>query len=203
MFYDAIKNDHGFAVDPFKALIAPRPIGWISTISKDGVCNLAPYSYFNAFAERPHYLAYGSGTARDGGHKGNLRNIEETGEFVWNLATFDLREAMNLTSSNVAHGVDEFALAKLEKAPSRIVRPPRVAASPAAMECRLHRIVPLPSDDGSAENHMVIGRVVAIQIDDRFIKDGRVDTAAMHPIARMGYSEYATVETAWRMRRPD
>jgi flavin reductase (DIM6/NTAB) family NADH-FMN oxidoreductase RutF len=203
MFYDALKNDHGLALDPFKALIAPRPIGWISTVSKAGACNLAPYSYFNAMAENPHYLVFGSGTARDGGRKGNLRNIEETGEFAWSLATFDLREAMNTTSANVPHGVDEFELAGLAKAPSRMIKPPRVALSPASMECRLHQVVPLPGNDGGIENHVVIGRVVAIHIDDRFIEDGRVNTAAMKPIARMGYSEYATVETAWRMRRPD
>jgi flavin reductase (DIM6/NTAB) family NADH-FMN oxidoreductase RutF len=203
MFYNAVKNDHGLALDPFKALIAPRPIGWISTVSKTGICNLAPYSYFNAFAEDPHYLAFGSGSARDGGRKGNLRNIEETGEFAWSLATFALREAMNTTSTNVPHGVDEFELAELEKAPSRLIKPPRVAASPASMECRVHQIVPLPDDEGRAENHLIIGRVLAIHIDDRFIVDGRVDTAAMRPIARLGYSEYATVEAAWRMRRPD
>jgi flavin reductase (DIM6/NTAB) family NADH-FMN oxidoreductase RutF len=196
MFYDAVKNDHGLAQDPFKAIVAPRPIAWISTLSREGAANLAPYSFFNAFAQAPHYVAFGSGPPKD-----SLRNIEATGEFAVNLVSFDLREAMNASSAHVA--VDEFELAGLAKAPCRLIRPPRVAASPACLECRLHRIIPLPDDDGTAEDHMVIGRVLGIHIDDRYIADGRVDTVAMRPIARLGYSEYATVSEAWRMRRPD
>ena len=196
MFYDAVKNDHGFQYDPFKAIVAPRPIGWVSTLSPDGRNNLAPYSYFNAFSQSPHYVAFGSGPVKD-----SMRNIETTGEFVFNLATYALREKMNATSAHVE--LDEFDLAGLTKAPCELVRPPRVGESPAALECCLHRIVPLPDDDGKAENFMIIGRVLGIHIDDRFIHDGRVDTAAMRPIARLGYSEYATVTEAWRMRRPD
>jgi flavin reductase (DIM6/NTAB) family NADH-FMN oxidoreductase RutF len=203
MFYDAITNDHGLPADPFKALVAPRPIGWVSTLSASGAANLAPYSFFNAFAENPHYVAYGTGATRDGGPKDTLRNIEDTGEFVLNLVTWDLREAMNATSAHVAHGVDEFALAGLGKAPSRLVKPPRVAESPVALECRHVQTVPLPGDDGRARNHLVIGRVVGVHIDDRYIENGRVNTAAMRPVARLGYSEYATVTEAWRMRRPD
>lgn len=196
MFYDAVKNDHGFQYDPFKALVAPRPIGWVSTLSPDGKSNLAPYSYFNAFSQSPHYVAFGSGPRKD-----SMRNIEETGEFTFSLATYDLREQMNASSAHVT--TDEFELAGLSKAPSQIVKPPRVAESPVALECCLHRIVPLPNDDGEAHNYLIIGRVLGIYIDDRFIRDGRVDTAAMQPIARLGYSEYATVTEAWRMRRPD
>ena len=196
MFYDAVKNDHGFENDPFKAIVVPRPIGWVSTLSPEGTSNLAPYSYFNAFSQSPHYVAFGSST-----RKHSMANIEATGEFTFSLATFDLREQMNASSSRV--DVDEFELTGLTKAPSRIVRPPRVAESPAALECCLHRIVPLPDDHGQAENFLIIGRVLGIHIDDRFIHDGRVDTAAMQPIARLGYSEYATVTEVWRMRRPD
>ena len=203
MFYDAIRNDHGLPNDPFKSIVAPRPIGWISSLSPDGRANLAPYSFFNAFAERPHYVAYGSGEARRGGRKDSLVNVEATGEFVVNLATFDLREAMNATSANVPPGTDEFELAGLAKAASRLVKPPRVAQSPVALECRHYLTVPLPGEDGSVDDHLVIGRVVGIHIDDRFIKDGRVDTAALRPIARLGYSEYAVVTEAFRMRRPD
>jgi flavin reductase (DIM6/NTAB) family NADH-FMN oxidoreductase RutF len=198
MFYDAVRNDHGFAVDPFKALVAPRPIGWISTVSAEGVANLAPYSFFNVFSQAPHYVAFGSGPPKD-----SMRNIEATGEFAVNLATWDLREQMNATAAHIPADQDEFELAKLAKAPCRLIRPPRVAESPAALECRLHQIVPLPGDDGVAHDFMIIGRVIGIHIDDRFIADGRVDTAAMRPIARLGYSEYATVSEAWRMRRPD
>ncbi len=197
MFYDAIANDHGLPNDPFKALVAPRPIGWISSLAKDGVANLAPYSFFNAVAETPHYIVFGSG-----GRKDSVRNIGETGEFAVNLATWELRTAMNASSAEVPHQIDEFELAGLSRAPCRKIKTPRVAASPANLECRLFRIVDLPGDDGTVDDHLVIGRVVAIHIADRFIENGRVDTAAMKLIARLGYSEYATVTEAWRMRRP-
>jgi flavin reductase (DIM6/NTAB) family NADH-FMN oxidoreductase RutF len=203
MFYDAAKRDHGLAQDPLKSLIVPRPIGWISSMSPQGKVNLAPYSYFNAFAEHPHYIAYGSGASRGGGNKDTLRSIEETGEFVMNVATYDLREAVNATSAHVPRGTDEFALAGLSKAASRLVKPPRVAESPANFECRLYQIVPLPGDDGAVDNHLVIGRVVGIHIDDRFIVEGRIDTVAMRPLARLGYSEYAAIGESFRMRRPD
>lgn len=197
MFYDAIRNDHGFEYDPFKALVAPRPIGWISSLSADGIANLAPYSYFNAMSQDPHYVVFGSGPRKD-----SLRNIEAMGEFAVNLATWDLREQMNMTSAELASHVDEFELAGLTKAMCRLIRPPRVAESPVCLECKLFRIIELPDNEGRVSNWMTIGRVIGIQIDDRFIEDGRVNTAAMKPIARMGYSEYATVEQAWRMRRP-
>lgn len=198
MHYDAIDNMHGLPNDPFKAIVAPRPIGWISSISRSGVPNLAPYSFFNAVADSPHYIALGSS-----GMKDSLSNIEATAEFVINIATFELREQMNASAANVAPDVDEFKLSGLTAAPSRFVKPPRVKESPAALECKLFQIVPLPDNHGDAKNWAIIGRVVGIYIDDRFIAEGRVNTAAMKPIARLGYSEYATVETAWRMRRPD
>ena len=197
MFYDARKNDHGFQNDPFKAIVAPRPIGWVSTLSAAGVANLAPYSYFNAVAQDPHYIVLGSG-----GRKDTLRNIQDTDEFALSLATFDLREQMNASSANVAHGVDEFALAGLGKAACRFIAAPRVAESPVCLECRLFKVIDLPDDGGSVADYLIVGRVIGIHIDDRFIADGRVDTAAMQPIARLGYSEYATVTEAWRMRRP-
>jgi flavin reductase (DIM6/NTAB) family NADH-FMN oxidoreductase RutF len=203
MFYDAVKNDHGLPNDPFKALVVPRPIGWISSLAPGGTANLAPYSYFNAFAQQPHYIAYGSGENRRGGRKDSLNNIEAAGEFVLNLATWDLREAMNASSAHVEPGIDEFELAGLTKAPARLVKAPRVAESPVAFECRHFQTVALPGDDGSEDNHLVIGRVVGVHIDDRFIEDGRVNTAAMRPIARLGYSEYAVITEVFRMRRPD
>jgi flavin reductase (DIM6/NTAB) family NADH-FMN oxidoreductase RutF len=198
MFYDAVKNSHGLVVDPFKAVVAPRPIGWISTVSPQGINNLAPYSFFNAFAESPHYVGFGSG-----GRKDTLRNIEASGEFAVNIATFDLREAMNASSARVDAAIDEFKLAGLKPASCQLLRCPRVAESPVTLECRHFQTVPLPDDSGQVEDFLVIGRVVGIHIDDRYIVNGRVDTAAMRPIARLGYSEYATVEAAWRMRRPD
>jgi flavin reductase (DIM6/NTAB) family NADH-FMN oxidoreductase RutF len=198
MFYDAVRNDHGLALDPFKAIVAPRPIGWISTYSAAGIRNLAPFSFFNAISENPHYVVFGADRRSD-----TCRNCAETGEFAVNMATFDLREKMNATSAEVGPDVDEFDLAGLTKALCRMIAAPCVAESPAVLECRLFQILPLPGDDGTIKYDAIIGRVVGIHIDDRFIADGRVDTAAMRPIARMGYSEYATVTEAWRMRRPD
>jgi flavin reductase (DIM6/NTAB) family NADH-FMN oxidoreductase RutF len=195
MFYETEKG-HGLALDPFKAIVMPRPIGWISTVSEKGVANLAPYSFFNAFSEDPYYVAFGSG-----GYKDTLTNIAANGEFAVNMATYDLREGMNASSTSV-HG-DEFEIAGLEKATCRIIKPPRVAQSPVCLECRHFQTVSLPADNGLADNHLVIGRVVGIHIDDRFIENGRVNSAAMKPIVRLGYSEYATIDTSWKMRRPD
>jgi flavin reductase (DIM6/NTAB) family NADH-FMN oxidoreductase RutF len=197
MFYDAIRNDHGFEFDPFKALVAPRPIGWISSLSVDGVANLAPYSYFNAMSQDPHYVVFGSGPRKD-----SLVNIEAAGEFAVNLATWDLREQMNATSARVGPHMDEFELARLGKASCRLIKAPRVAESPVCLECKLFRVIELPDEAGRVNDWLTIGRVIGIHIDDRFIENGRVNTAAMRPIARLGYSEYATVEYAWRMRRP-
>lgn len=197
MFYDAVKNDHGLPNDPFKALVAPRPIGWVSSLSETGVANLAPFSFFNAISESPHYVIFGAGRrahSRD--------NSLAIAEFAINLATFDLREQMNVSSATVGPEVDEFELAGLAKAPCNLIGVPRVAASPVCLECKLFQVVPLPDDNGLTKYDAIIGRVVGIHIDDRFIEDGRVNTAAMKPIARLGYSEYATVTEAWRMRRP-
>jgi flavin reductase (DIM6/NTAB) family NADH-FMN oxidoreductase RutF len=195
MFYDTALNNHGLPLDPFYALVVPRPIAWISTLSKTGKANLAPYSFYNAFSHNPHYVAFGSN-----GHKHSLSNIEAMGEFVVNMATFALREPMNMSSS--ATDEDEFVLAGLEKAACKLVKPPRIAASPVSLECKHFQTVPLPADDGRVDDYLVIGRVVGIHIDEQIIKDGRVNTAAMQPIARLGYAEYATVDDIWRMRRP-
>jgi flavin reductase (DIM6/NTAB) family NADH-FMN oxidoreductase RutF len=197
MFYDAVKNNHGLAQDPFYAVMVPRPIGWISTVSAGGVANLAPYSFFNAFSENPTYVAFGSS-----GRKDTISNVEATGEFAFNLATYDVREAMNVTSARVGPQVDEFELAGLTKSHCEMIKPPRVKESPVCFECRHFQTVPLPDDLGDVADWLVIGLVIGIHIDDRFIVDGRVDTAAMKPIARLGYSEYGTVDRIWRMRRP-
>lgn len=197
MFYDTQTNRHGLAHDPVKAIVVPRPIGWISTIGRDGTVNLAPYSFFNLVAERPPYVMFSSS-----GRKDSQRNAEETGEFVCSLATYPLREAMNLTSAGVPPEVDEFQLAKLEKAPSRLVKPPRVAASPAALECRYWQTITPPTRAGQAGYSLVLGEVVGVYIDDRFITDGLVDTVAMQPIARMGYMDYALVDGKFVMARP-
>jgi flavin reductase (DIM6/NTAB) family NADH-FMN oxidoreductase RutF len=201
VFYDTARNQHGLPHDPFKALIVPRPIGWISTVSADGVCNLAPYSFFNAVSEKPHYVVFGSGGIKD-----SVRNIEETGEFVCSLATYDLRFEMNTTSATVPPGVDEFPLAGLTAAACRLVKPPRVKESPVAFECRHWKTVELPAagPGGSSGYSVVFGQVVGIHIDDAYIENGRVNTGAMRPVARLGYMDYAVVtpETVFTIHRP-
>ena len=201
MHYDAAKRDHGLPHDPFKALVVPRPIGWVSTIGKDGAANLAPYSFFNAVSDRPPMLMFSSG-----GHKDSLRNILDTGEFTCSIATWALREAMNLSSAAVAPGVDEFELAGLTKAASRFVKAPRVAESPAAFECRLWQTLPMPPHKpGAPPSYTVVfGQVVGVYIDDAFIEDGIVQSGAMRALARLGYMDYSvlTPENTFTMNRP-
>jgi flavin reductase (DIM6/NTAB) family NADH-FMN oxidoreductase RutF len=199
MHYDTAARSHGLPHDPFKALVVPRPIGWVSSIGLDGVANLAPYSFFNAVSDRPPMLMFSSGGTKD-----SLRNILDSGEFTCSIATWSLREAMNLSSAAVAPGVDEFALAGLTKAASRFVRPPRVAESPAAFECKLWQALPLPAPRRGEGYTLVIGSVVGIYIDDAFIKGGIVQSAEMRPLARLGYMDYGvlTPETLFTMNRP-
>jgi flavin reductase (DIM6/NTAB) family NADH-FMN oxidoreductase RutF len=198
MFYDARKNDHGLPHDPFKAIVAPRPIGWISSVNGKGEINLAPYSFFNGVNSRPPVVMFASE-----GRKDSLAFIEETREFVCNLATWDLREAMNATSAPLPRGTNEMAYAGLDAAPSRLVKAPRVAASPCALECKLLQIVSLDDIDGRGiDSHVVFGQVIGVHIDDRFIRNGLLDSAAMRPIARCGYHNYAVVESMFSMRRP-
>jgi flavin reductase (DIM6/NTAB) family NADH-FMN oxidoreductase RutF len=198
MFYDARRNDHGLPHDPFKAIVAPRPIGWITSMSAAGEINLAPYSYFNGVCSRPDIVMFSSE-----GRKDSLTFIRETGEFVCNLATWDLREAMNRTSAPMPRGVNEMAEAGLDAAPSLLVRPPRVAASPCALECLLLQITAISDLEGrDLDTHVVFGQVIGVHIDDRFIRNGFLDTAAMKPIARGGYHNYVVVESEFRMVRP-
>ena len=206
MFYDAAKRDHGLAQDPLKALIVPRPIGWISTVDREGRVNLAPYSFYNGVGEFPPMVYFAiTGTYGDTPTKHSRMNAEATGEFVVNMVTEDLKEQMNVTTSMVAFGVDEMKLAGLTPAPSTLVKPPRVKESPVALECKYWRTVELPVEKGheAKRGSIVFGQGVGVHIDDRILKDGRVDIPSFRPIARLGYSEYATVEKSWRMRRPD
>ena len=201
MHYDTHTNNHGLKHDPFKALAVPRPIGWIGTVSRDGVRNLAPYSFFNAVSDKPPFVMFSSA-----GRKDSLINIEQTGEFTCSLSTWALRDQMNLSSATVAPGVDEFEVAGLEAAPSRFVKPPRVAASPAAFECRHWKTIELPVHPSRPDfvYSMVFGEVVGIYIDDAYVHDGIVDTGAMRPLARLGYMDYAVVtpETLFTLNRP-
>jgi flavin reductase (DIM6/NTAB) family NADH-FMN oxidoreductase RutF len=203
MFYESSRNDHGLKNDPFKSLIVPRPIGWITSIDSQGRVNLAPFSFFNAVSDSPQMVAFGPGGRKaDRPVKDTRANVEETGEFVCNLSTWDLREAMNATSAGHPMGVDEMKEAGLTPTPSRLVRPPRVAESPVHFECRLWKVIELPTLDRDEPNCLVIGEVVGIHIADALIKDRRVDIVAAQPIARLGYSEYTVVDSKFSMRRP-
>ena len=198
MFYEPRKRDHGLRHDPFKALVVPRPIGWITTISAAGAINLAPYSFFNAFQARPHLVGF----AADG-RKDSVAFAEETGEFVCSLVTEDLWPEMNASSAPLPRGENEMLHAGLEASPSRLVRPPRVARAAAALECRLTQVIHLKDAEGEdSQAWLVCGEVVGIHIEDRFIVEGRVDTAAMRVMARLGYHDYAVVERTLTLERP-
>jgi len=203
MFYETARGDHGMARDPFKSLVVPRPIGWITSVDREGRVNLAPFSFFNAVAEDPAMVVFAPGGRKpDRPIKDSRANIEATGEFVCNLATWDLREAMNATAAVLPAGADEMQAAGLTAAPSRLVRPPRVAESPVQLECKLWKVIDLPSRDREEPNCMVVGEVLGIHIAAELIRNGRVDIVAARPIARLGYSEYAVVDGKFSMRRP-
>lgn len=198
MYYETAGNAHGLPHDPFKALVVPRPIGWISTRGRDGSHNLAPYSFFNAVESEPPIVVIGSSGLKD-----TARNVLDTGEFVCNLATWDLREQMNQSSAPLRHGVSEFAHAGLTPAPSRLVAAPRVAESPVTMECVALSVTPISDRDGRQTGSLLImGQVVAIHIDDSLIVDGRVDITLARPIARLGYMDYAVVDRVFTIARP-
>ena len=195
------RKGHGLPHDPFNAIVGPRPIGWISSHNAAGALNLAPYSFFNAFNYTPPIVGFASI-----GYKDTLRNIEETGEFVWNLATRPLAEAMNQSCAAVPPEVSEFELAGLTPAASRVISVPRVLESPVAFECRRTQIVQLQGIDGvKVPTWLVLGEVVAVHIAKNLLKDGVYDTAAAGHILRAGGpADYFTVgpEQLFRMRRP-
>ncbi|MCF6199288.1 MAG: flavin reductase family protein [Hyphomicrobiaceae bacterium] len=186
MHYDARKNDHGLEFDPMKAIVAPRPIGWISTLNEQGGVNLAPYSFFNLVSYRPHYVMFSSH-----GRKDSLRNAEREGEFVCSVATLHLFDEVNKTGASVASHIDEMELARLEPTPSRLVKPPRVAKSPASLECRTHQTVELPAANEQSEPYyMVIGEVIGVYIDDKVLKGGRYSSDMVKALGRLGYFDY-------------
>jgi flavin reductase (DIM6/NTAB) family NADH-FMN oxidoreductase RutF len=197
MFYEP-RLGHGLPHDPFKAIIAPRPIGWISTVDAAGRPNLGPYSFFNAVHSRPPMLAFTSESM-----KHSAANAIATGEFVFNLCTRPLFEAMNTSSGALPEGESEFEAAGLETAPCRLVKAPRVAASPAALECKVVHSMRFQDLDGKTLNGwMIIGQVVGVHIDETYLKDGRFDTAAAQPLARCGYRDYAAVTELFEALRP-
>ena len=199
MEYDVEARDRAvLRHDPLKAIVAPRPIGWMTTVSAAGVVNLAPYSFFNQMHTQPAILAFGSD-----GRKDTIRNLEEVGEFVWNLVSHAQREAMNASSASFAREMSEPEAVGIAMAASRRVRPPRVAASPAALECRLVEIVRLKRASGEPlDGWMALGEVVAVHIDDAAIREGRVDTRVLDPIMRAGYADYVRMGEMFEMIRP-
>jgi flavin reductase (DIM6/NTAB) family NADH-FMN oxidoreductase RutF len=202
MHYYEPARGHGLRHNPFNAIVGPRPIGWISSRDAKGNLNLAPYSFFNAFCYHPPIIGFSST-----GWKDSVGNIQETGEFVWNLATMDLAQRMNATSAHVPHEVSEFRISGLTAAPCRLVNVPRVAESPVSFECKLSQIIQLQGADGEkAQAWLTLGEVVAVHIDKAFIKDGVYQTAQAHPILRAGRkSDYFEVrpDAMFEMKRPE
>ena len=200
MRFDLDRIDTQTAYKLMAATVVPRPIGWVTTMSRDGAINLAPYSFFNAFADRPPILAFSSVGVKD-----SLAFAQETGEFVWNMPTWDLRHAMNETSATLPRGENEFMHAGLEMAPCNLVKPPRVAKSPVAMECKVTSIQELKDIEGKGIDYwLVLGQVVGVHIDPAFIdEDGVLQLAEIKPIARCGYlADYAVVDDLFQMERP-
>src|SRR5437773_5060127 len=182
LHYYEPKNGHGLKHDPFNAIVAPRPIGWISSRGANGNVNLAPYSFFNGFCYVPPIIGFSSTSWKD-----SVANIQETKEFVWNLATMDLARQMNATAAHVAHEVDEFTIAGLTAAPGKLVKVPRVAESPVSFECKLTQIIQLQgADGGKVQGWLTLGEVVAVHIDKKLIKDGVYQTALARPIVLAG-----------------
>lgn len=193
MFYDpnAGPRNGGLAHNPFKAIVAPRPIGWISTRGSFGD-NLAPYSFFNAVNDAPMQVMFA------GGMKDSITNLRETGVFAVNVVAESLINQMNASSESVARGVDEFALAGVEKAECVTIDCPRVALAPATMECRLVHLLDL-----AGENWMAVGAVVGMHIREQYLREGRFDLALVRPVARLGYKDYAVVDAPFELARPD
>ena len=203
MYYEPGVIPHGLKYDPFKSCVVPRPIGWISTVDREGRHNLAPYSQFQNVTFDPPIVMFSANQNSGGDRKDSVRNAEETGEFVWNMATWDLREAVNASAEELPHGVDEFERAGLTKLPSRKVRPPRVAGSPIQFECTYLNTLRFPGTPPMGTVDVVFGRVVAIHIDDAVIDaNGLVDVLKIAPIARMGYYEYTRVDNKFSMVIP-
>jgi flavin reductase (DIM6/NTAB) family NADH-FMN oxidoreductase RutF len=200
-FYEP-KSGHGLKHDPFNAIVAPRPIGWISSRDSKGNVNLTPYSFFNGFCYKPPIVGFSSTSRKD-----SVQNIEETGEFVWNLATMDLAKQMNATAAHVGRDVNEFEVAGLTQAPCRLVKVPRVGESPVSFECKVTQIIQLVGANGEkAQAWLTLGEVVGIHIDMAMVKDGVYQTQLARPIARAGRKgDYfvMTPETMFEMIRPD
>jgi flavin reductase (DIM6/NTAB) family NADH-FMN oxidoreductase RutF len=200
MFYRPNVDDHGLPHNPFKAIVSPRPIGWISTVDATGRPNLAPYSFFNGVTDNPPMVMFAStGTKPDQDYaKDSVANIRDTGEFVVNIVSLALKDKMNASSGAFGSGVDEFEHAGIIKADCKMVKAPRVAASPAALECKLFKIIDLPGEN----NVMVLGEVVGVHLDESVIVNGIFDVTRYNPLARLGYKDYTAVTDIFSLDRP-
>ena len=205
MFYRPAEG-HGLPHDPFKAIVTPRPIGWISTLDAEGRANLAPYSFFNGCGDAPPMVMFAQTGRKSRPEllKDTIANARATGEFACNIVSAALKEAMNASSATRDLGVDEFELAGLAKAPGKAIAVPHVAESPVVLECRVAKIIDdLPSWREHAANVVVIGEVVGVHIREEYLTAGRLDPLKFNPVARMGYMDYTTVTDVWEMLRPD
>ncbi|KAL4902691.1 hypothetical protein BDW74DRAFT_180393 [Aspergillus multicolor] len=203
MFYEPGVTDHGLFHDPFKACVIPRPIGWISTKSPSGACNLAPYSQFNNLTFDPPYVMFSSNQTPQNTRKDTVVNVEATGHFVWNLATYPLREAVNITAEQVPYGVDEFERAGLSKEQASLIDVPMVKESPVKFECVYHSTLRLPGNPPMGSVDVIIGRVVGVHISDEAINEqGLLDVRRTEPIARCGYYQYAVIRETFEMVIP-
>ena len=203
MFYETEKNDHGLPHDPFKSCVIPRPIAWISSLGSDGVNNLAPYSQFQNLTFDPPYVMFAANQTTDGRRKDTVVNVEQQGEFVYNMATYDLREAVNISAQQVPPEVDEFELAGVTKATSKLVKVSYVAESPVQFECRYHQTIRLPGRSFMGTSDIVIGQVIGIHIMDEYItEDGKLDVRKIRPLARLGYYDYTSIESVFEMIIP-
>ena len=196
MFYETERNDHGLPYNPYKSIVVPRPIGWITTLDRNGNVNLAPYSQFNNLGYDPPYVMFSASHKVDAmTRKDTVRNIIETGEFVCNMATHDLRDAVARSAEISDPYVDELAAVGLSRAKSSLVKPPRVLESPVHLECKFQTTLILPGYTATNTTHVVIGQVVGVHIDDdAFTPDGKIDIARLRPLARMGYQDYASID---------
>ena len=206
MFFKPDKNDHGLPYNPIKACVVPRPIGWITTVNDAGKVNVAPFSFFNALSYNPPFCLFSAGGhADDEEDKDTIVNIKQTGEFVYNMATWDQREEMNQTGLIIDRNLNELSETGLEGIPSKMVAPPRIKGSPVQFECKLHEIVVLPGNSKGAIHHVVFGRVIGVHIADEAIsQDGIFEVARVKPIARLGYKDYAWVDETniFQMEKP-
>ncbi len=205
MFYKP-GEPHGLPHGPFKSLIVPRPIGWVSTVSSDGHVNLAPYSFFNGVSEPPAMVMFATNGVQPHGEpdkaKDTATNAEETGEFVCNMVGWDFKDAMSETSAPAKPEENEFNLAGLEMESSELVKPPRVKGAPAHLECKYYKSMELPPHPNGGRNAIIVGEVIGVHIDDAYLRDGVVDVEKIRPVARLGYMDYTSVTEIWTMKRP-